>query len=60
MRGGAVFLDDLLTREDRQQLGWPAIFGDYLGLVSQRVAAHASVYVVPRSSLPLSMRRRSD
>jgi len=42
---GAILIDDLLTPEDRGELGWPVLFGDYLGLLSNLLAARSAYFV---------------
>jgi hypothetical protein len=42
--GGAIFISDLLTMEDRRRFGWPLIITDMLALVDQRVLAHSAFF----------------
>ncbi|KAI0257124.1 hypothetical protein BJV78DRAFT_12780 [Lactifluus subvellereus] len=39
--GGAVFISDLLTKEDRRRFGWPLMITDVLALVEQRLLVHS-------------------
>ena len=37
---GAVLIQDLITEEDRQLVGWPLVFGDVSGQVEQLIASY--------------------
>ena len=41
---GAVFMSDLLTKEDRQAFGWPLMIADVMALVEQQVLVHGSFF----------------
>lgn len=43
-QNGAVILYDLLTVDDRREIGWPLLFTDVLGIVEQRVAASSAFF----------------
>ncbi|GJJ13799.1 hypothetical protein Clacol_008056 [Clathrus columnatus] len=43
-QNGAVIIYDLLTIEDRREIGWPLLFTDVLGIVEQRVAASSAFF----------------
>ncbi|TFY76959.1 hypothetical protein EWM64_g7055 [Hericium alpestre] len=43
-KGGAVFLNDLLTIEDRQEFGWPLLLTDVRALVEQAVLARSAYF----------------
>ncbi|TFY73589.1 hypothetical protein EWM64_g10423 [Hericium alpestre] len=42
--GGAVFLNDLLTIEDRQAFGWPLMVTDVRALVEQALLARSAYF----------------
>jgi len=42
--GGAVFISDLLTMEDRRRFGWPLMITDVLALVEQRLLVHSAFF----------------
>lgn len=42
---GAVFIEDLIDSVDYQNLGWPSLFTDYLGILSQVVAARSAYFI---------------
>jgi len=41
---GAVFMDDLLTIDDRRAFGWPLMITDVRALVEQQVLAHSAFF----------------
>ncbi|KAH9173215.1 hypothetical protein EDB89DRAFT_2068974 [Lactarius sanguifluus] len=41
---GAVFMSDLLTMEDRRELGWPLMITDLMALVEQQLLVHSSYF----------------
>jgi hypothetical protein len=49
---GAVFMSDLVTREDRQAFGWPLMFTDVMALVEQEVLVRAGYFYGHRKSSP--------
>jgi hypothetical protein len=40
----AVLIYDLLTIEDRREIGWPLLFTDILALIEQNLAAESSFF----------------
>lgn len=44
-KNGAILLEDLLTTEDRQRFGWPALYTDVLALVEQALAAQSDFFL---------------
>lgn len=42
--GGAVFMSDLLTKEDRQAFGWPLMITDVLAIVEQQLLVRSSYF----------------
>ena len=43
-RGGAVFMSDLLTMEDRRAFGWPLMLSDGRAIVEQQVLVHSGFF----------------
>ncbi|THH21521.1 hypothetical protein EW146_g25 [Bondarzewia mesenterica] len=43
-KGGAVFMSDLLTIEDRRAFGWPLMITDVRALVEQATLAHSAYF----------------
>ncbi|KZT50933.1 hypothetical protein CALCODRAFT_488317 [Calocera cornea HHB12733] len=41
----AILINDLLTPEDRQELGWPIMMTDFLGLLEQAILARSAYFV---------------
>ncbi|KAF8266936.1 hypothetical protein EI94DRAFT_1802331 [Lactarius quietus] len=41
---GAVFMSDLLTKEDRQAFGWPLMLSDVRAIVEQQVLVHGAFF----------------
>jgi len=42
--GGAIFISDLLTMDDRRRYGWPLMITDVLALVEQRLLVHSAFF----------------
>jgi hypothetical protein len=42
--GGAIFITDLLTLEDRRRYGWLLMITDVLALVEQRLLVHSAFF----------------
>jgi hypothetical protein len=42
--GGAIFITDLLTMDDRRRYGWPLMITDVLALVEQRLLVHSAFF----------------
>ncbi|KAH9173184.1 hypothetical protein EDB89DRAFT_2095346 [Lactarius sanguifluus] len=42
--GGAVFMSDLLTMEDRREFGWPLMITDLMALVEQQLLVRSSFF----------------
>ncbi|GJJ13798.1 hypothetical protein Clacol_008055 [Clathrus columnatus] len=49
-KNGAITIYELLTDEDRRQIGWPLLFTDVLGIVEQRIAASSMFFYGPALS----------
>ena len=43
-RGGAVFISDLLTMEDRRAFGWPLMLSEVRAIVEQQVLSHSGFF----------------
>ena len=41
---GAIFLDDLLTMEDRRKFGWPLMITDIRAVLEQSLLAHSNYF----------------
>ncbi|EJU05830.1 hypothetical protein DACRYDRAFT_113862 [Dacryopinax primogenitus] len=41
----AILINDLLTSEDRQELGWPIMMTDFLGLLEQAILARSAYFI---------------
>lgn len=41
---GAVLIQDLITKEDHRELGWPILLTDVLALLEQAVMSHAAYF----------------
>lgn len=44
-QNGAIFIDDLLTLEDRQAFGWSIMLTDVLAVLEQTVLSHSAFFV---------------
>ena len=42
--GGAIFMSDLLTMEDRQEFGWPLMITDVVAIVEQQVLVRSGFF----------------
>ena len=41
---GALFVSDLLTREDRREFGWPLVISDVIAVIEQQMLARSSYF----------------